>query len=176
MSVALTGTPGVGKTTVAKVLRDMDYEILDLNSYIEKKNLSNEKDTKRDSFEVDIDELKEMFEVDELRDDIDIVEGHLSHHLKLQKTIVLRCSPPDLRKRMENKGWPERKIKENLEAEILDSILIQASRKNEEIYEIDTTEKKPKEVAEKIDNILKENSDNYKPGSVDWTEYLSEMR
>ena len=34
MRIALTGTPGTGKTSVSKVLRDRGYDVLDMTQYI----------------------------------------------------------------------------------------------------------------------------------------------
>ncbi len=165
---ALTGTPGVGKTTVSDLLRKEGYDVLDLNRFIRKKGLLEEKDIKRGSFNVDTEALGERFKKEGKK--TDIVEGHLSHHLELSHTIVLRCSPPELKERMRNKGWDEKKIEENAEAEALDVILVQAIGICDEVYEINTTEKTPNEVKESIKDILKGSTKGYKPGKIDWSE------
>ncbi|MBS3817103.1 MAG: adenylate kinase family protein [Candidatus Thermoplasmatota archaeon] len=170
MDCALTGTPGVGKTTVSNLLREEGYEVLDLNRFIKENDLSEGEDPKRDSLEVDIGKLKEVYEKKKKDLNVKIVEGHLSHHLSLSPTIVLRCSPAELKKRMEKKGWDEEKIEENLEAEALDGILIEALDVCEEVYEIDTTEKDPEEVTECVKEILNGETEMYEPGEIDWTE------
>jgi len=43
MSIALTGTPGVGKTTVSKILKKRGYDILDLNRFLKEKEASLER-------------------------------------------------------------------------------------------------------------------------------------
>jgi len=168
MTIALTGTPGVGKTTVSKVLEREGYDILDLNDFIKEKDLREDKDLDRDTFEVDIECLKETYHSESL--DLDIIEGHLAHHLSLSPTVVLRCSPSELEKRMKNKGWNEDKIEENLEAEMLDTILIEALEVCENVFEIDTTDKDPECVASAIENIIDGEVGKYEPGSVDWSE------
>ncbi len=170
MSIALTGTPGVGKTTVSKILENRGYDVLDLNRFLKEKDLIGEKDIHRDTFEVDLKRMKNVFEKGNLK--VDIIEGHLSHHLSVSTTIVLRCAPQELKERMKNKGWKKEKIEENLEAEMIDAILIQAMETSEEVFEIDTTELKPFEVASSIEDIIRGRTEEYKPGNVDWSDEL----
>ena len=49
MIISITGTPGVGKTSVSKYLRDKDYFVVDLHEIINKYNFVTEFDEKRDS-------------------------------------------------------------------------------------------------------------------------------
>ncbi len=170
MKCALTGTPGIGKTTVSDHLKKDGYEVLHLNEFIENNDLLEKKDRTRDSFNVDITDLKRTYEKKQLKHEI--VEGHLSHYLSLDPTIVLRCAPTKLEERMGKKGWNEKKIKENLEVETLDTILIEAIELCDEVYEIDTTKKTPEQVAECVKEIFKGNQKKheYEPGSIDWTE------
>lgn len=170
MTTALTGTPGVGKTTVSRILKERGYQILDLNGYIEEKGLAGDHDPVRDTREVDMEELSRYFE----REDKiwDIVEGHLSHTIITERVIVLRCSPQILEKRMVSKGWHKEKVRENMMAEILDVILIEAMESTDEVYEINTTKMTPKEVADIVELILRGENHGHGPGGVDWTEYL----
>ncbi|MFP3871500.1 MAG: adenylate kinase family protein [Candidatus Natronoplasma sp.] len=171
---ALTGTPGVGKTTVSELLKEEGYEVLDLNRFIREKDLLEDEDAERGSFNVDTKRLREVFLEEGLEHDI--VEGHLSHHLKLSPTIVLRCSPTELKKRMKEKGWSGRKVQENAEAEALDVILVEALEACDEVYEVDTTERTPQEVADRVKDIFKGETENYIPGSIDWAEeYLDKL-
>ncbi|MEF8832075.1 MAG: adenylate kinase family protein [Candidatus Thermoplasmatota archaeon] len=168
MTIALTGTPGVGKTSVSKALEQKGYDILDLNNFIKDRGLREDKDHDRDSFEVETERLKEQYDREEL--DPDMIEGHLAHHLSISPTVVLRCSPSELEKRMKNKGWNEDKMEENLEAEMLDTILIEALDMCEDVYEIDTTSKDPEEVASAVEDVINGETERYEPGSVDWSE------
>ncbi|MFO7991262.1 MAG: adenylate kinase family protein [Thermoplasmata archaeon] len=170
MTTALTGTPGVGKTTAADELRNEGYRVLDLNKFIHENGLRGNRDEDRDTYEVDIERLKLIYEKD--APPHDIVEGHLSHRLDISRIIVLRCRPDKLKERMASKDWPEKKKRENLEAETMDVILIESLQQGEHIYEIDTTNKEPEEVKESIIEILEGNTEKYLPGGVDWTKYI----
>jgi adenylate kinase len=83
--------------------------------------------------------------------------------------IVLRCNPLTLKKRLRNRGWSEEKVLENVEAEVVDTILMEALR-CKEVYEIDTTNMKSEEVANAIERILKRKGESFsfKPGRIDW--------
>ncbi len=170
MTAALTGTPGVGKTKTAALLRERGFCVVDLNDFIEKNRLKVKKDIPRDTYEVDISVLKNIFL--EKAPDCDLVEGHLSHHLVLSPIIILRCSPDKLRQRMSNKDWHRNKIEENIMAEILDVILLESLSYSEKVYEIDTTEMTPLQVSKSVEDILEGLTASYVPGSIDWSDYL----
>ena len=54
MIIALTGTPGTGKTSISKVLHENGFEIIDLNKTACEKDFLVGKDEKRASNIVDI--------------------------------------------------------------------------------------------------------------------------
>ena len=59
MIIALTGTPGTGKTSVSKVLHDKGFEVVDLNKVALDKDFLFGKDEKRDSEIVDVERFDE---------------------------------------------------------------------------------------------------------------------
>ena len=164
MLIALTGTPGVGKTTVAEILKKRGYRVLSVNELAEEFDciIGEEEGCKI----VDVDELAEK--VKELRNGIIILEGHLSHLLNPDMVIVLRCNPLELKKRLESKGWSEEKVLENVEAELTDVILIEALDSSENVYEVDTTNLSAEEVADIVERIIRGEGEGYKPGKIDW--------
>lgn len=164
--VAITGTPGTGKTTVANILRRRGYRVLSVNELAERLDciIGEEEGCKI----VDVERLAERVR-SILPKGLVLLEGHLSHLLNPDKVIVLRCNPVELKRRLESKGWPEEKVLENVEAEIVDSILIEAIESCDEVYEIDTTEMSPEEVADAIELLIRgEAKDRFKPGKIDW--------
>lgn len=169
MQIALTGTPGTGKTTVARLL---PYRIIDINALV-REGLNLGTDPERGCLEADMDglalRLSEM-EIDTgaNRGDIAILEGHFSHFFA-DWAIVLRLSPSVLRERLEERGYTQGKIRENLEAEALDVILVEALENCSRVDEIDTTGKTPQDVAELIIKII-ECDMRLPPGQVSWLE------
>ena len=58
MLVAITGTPGVGKSTVSSILR-RTYRVIDIHSYAEEHDLFEEFDEDAGSYDVDVEKLNE---------------------------------------------------------------------------------------------------------------------
>jgi len=159
MLVALTGTPGTGKSSVAKILRKKGYKVIALNRVILKRKLIKGFDKKRKSWIVDIKKAERYLKEVEKKNKnkIIVIDSHISHLLNVDFAIILRCSPEELEKRLKKKRWPKQKIIENVEAEIIDVIPVEAEENlgKENIVEIDTTRKKPEEIAKQVEIILK---------------------
>jgi adenylate kinase len=166
MKVALTGTPGTGKSAVARMV-DEGFEVVDLNALV-KEGYSLGADPERGSMIADIDRLAEY--VEGLSGDY-IVEGHVSHFLPVDVVIVLRAAPRVLRERLVERGWSQKKIDENVEAEALDVILVEALEMSGQVHEVDTTGLTLQQVAAAVREIIG-GTDKYKPGSVDFSEEL----
>jgi adenylate kinase len=178
MIIALTGTPGTGKTSISKILQSKGFEIVDLNKVACEKDFLIGKDEKRDSNIVDIDRfnsyIRDKYSVKEMV----FIEGHLSHLLRsIDKVFVLRCHPNELKKHLSSKGWNEQKIKENIEAEILDIILCESMEIHQKtnIFEIDVSRKSLDDVASSIMEIIDNQfkiMKKYKIGKIDWSEEI----
>lgn len=181
MIIAITGTPGTGKTSVCTV---QGLACVDLNSVIEKKGFYTGVDPKRGSLIADLDKLNEY--VRHKDKEVLVIEGHLAHFLNPDVAIVLRANPSELAKRLEHKGFPPQKIQENVEAETLDIILAEAIELCDIVYEVDTSGKSVEEVAAVVREIIDAETEGrsgrkealreiYKPGSVDWSSFIEEV-
>lgn len=178
MIIALTGTPGTGKTSISKVLQEKGFEVVDLNRIACEKDFLIGTDKKRDSKIVDIDKINRYIEKNYIGKDVVIVEGHISHLLKIvDKVIILRCHPKQLEKNLSKRRWKKKKINENVEAEILDVILCEAvdQHPEENIFEIDVTGKSVDVVSSLVIKIIKDKFKyigKYKIGRFDWSEEI----
>jgi len=178
MLIALTGTPGTGKTSISNILRANGFEIVDINKVATGEDFLIGNDEKRNSKIVDVDRLNIYIKENYKEKDIVFIEGHLSHLLKsVDKVIVLRCHPNELIKRLYQKGWKKKKIKENVEAEILDIILCETvdNHPKKNIIEIDTTNMEISNVAALITEIIKNKFEHMKKhniGNIDWSEEI----
>jgi len=178
MIIAITGTPGTGKTSVSNLLEKKGFTVVDLNKIVVEKNFVLKYDKKRDSKIVDVVKLDNYIKKKYSKKDLIFVEGHLSHLLKcVDKVIVIRMHPGRLSKNLEKKGWSKDKIKENLEAEILDVILCEAvdNHSQNNVFEINATDNSLDDLAEIIIKIIEKrfkNMKKYKIGKIDWSEEI----
>ena len=169
MRVALTGTPGTGKTTVTDLL-ETDLDVVHLNEVIREEGLHEGEDRGRGSLVADLDAIRERLAD---RNDV-LVESHLAHHLDVDRVIVLRCHPSALLTRLLGRGEPEAKAEENADSEALDVILAEAVDRHgpECVFEIDTTERTPDAVARDVAAVLS-GARGPSVGIVDFTDYLT---
>lgn len=133
--IAVTGSAGSGKTTYARLLaRTKGYLLLDLTKIIKKYKLYERYNKRFDTYEVNTDELAIVVE-DILKGLAKegwkgvVLDGHLSHYISpnvVNEVHVLRCDVETLRKRLKRRGYSKLKIEENIEAEIMETCLIEA--------------------------------------------------
>jgi len=93
----------------------------------------------------------------------------------VEVAIVLRLDPRELEFRLSSRGYPRRKVLENVQAEILDACLVEAVSLLGEgrVFEVDATGKSPEEVVAEVLRVIRERS-GARPGSVDWLERLGD--
>lgn len=157
MIVAITGTPGTGKTEVAKALaKRTGWKWFSLNDIAAQKDLYEGYDRERGCKIVDIEKLREEVSMLAVQNKNVIVESHYAHDMPADVVIVLRTDPIILRKRMTEKGFHTEKIAENMEAEMMQVIRDEAAASHKIIHEIDTTKKKPGEIAKAIVKIIQD--------------------
>lgn len=168
MLVALTGTPGTGKSTAAELLRRRGREVVEISDIVRSGRVSTALDEERDSLEVDTDELDEVVRKEYGRGTI--LVGHLSHFLSVDLIIVLRCRPSVLAERLRARGWSDVKIRENVEAEGCDVILVEAVESGAAVAEIDATSMSAEQVADAIEEVLAGEREKYAAGNVDWSD------
>lgn len=136
-------------------------------------------DQKRETLIVDTVKLSKTLKkiiADSQRDVI--VDGHYSVDVVPAKDVhlvfVLRRDPDELRKLMENRGFSEAKIQENLAAEILDVCLCDAVEACgvDKVCEIDASGRNIEEVGEEAVSVLQRKR-SPRVGIVDWLSKLN---
>lgn len=169
MKLAVTGTPGTGKTSATEYLED-DYDVIHLNERIkDDESLWIEQDEERGgSLVADLDAIAA-----ELGDWSGILESHLAHYFDADDVVVLRATPEQIETRLVDRGETEATARENAESEALDVILTEAVEEHGEdhVYEIDTSELTPKEVAAEMERVI-EGDREPTAGEVDFMGYL----
>jgi len=148
MKVAITGTPGTGKSHLSKKLaKKLGYTLIELNEVIKKEKLYDCYDRSRRTYVTDIKKIKRHFK--NLDKDV-IIDSHLSHYLNVDIVIVLRCEPDKLRRRLIRKKWNKAKIEENVEAEMISLISWEARQRHKKVFDVDTSNNKALSVMERI--------------------------
>lgn len=116
MRIILTGSPGTGKSVIARKLSQMlGLELVDLKKVVRKNKLLGK------GHEVDVKKLARALVFLRRKKDY-LVEGHLACEIKLpaDHVIVLRTKPAVLRRRLSKRRYGKKKLDENIMAEMLD--------------------------------------------------------
>lgn len=153
MRISITGTPGVGKTAAAeKLSKTLGLTHIDISKAAFEMGAVVKED--EDTSVVDVDTLRENLEK---MDDI-IIDSHFAEVFDVDLVFVLRCEPRTLYTRLRERGYSEKKIKENVMAEILDYCLLSALDYHdaEKIFEI--TENAADEILSIVKNPAKTRS------------------
>jgi adenylate kinase len=153
--ICITGTPGTGKTEVAKALAQrLGWMLVSLNDLAESKDLYAGYDEERECRIVDEDKVnKELDRIGEMHNLI--AESHYAHEMKCDWVVILRTSPAELRERLKKKGWKPKKVEENVLAELMEVCKSEALERGRRMIEVDTTGKEAGRVADEIVSQLK---------------------
>ena len=162
-AVALTGTPGTGKSTVAERLGP-SWRTLEVGELAHRLGTGHRRG--RD-WVVDLAATARAWRA--LRvPPAEVVVGHLAHLLPVRDVIVLRCHPRELAQRLaRSRPGAEADLRANLVAEATDAILVEAVDLRRRVWEVDTTGRSPTSVAREVARRLRSRgSPSY--GRVDW--------
>jgi len=174
MLIAVTGTPGVGKTSLSIKLADaLSLEYIDFEELLVEKGFYTSYDNIRNSYIIDVEKARRYFAEKSIYNAV--LDGHIIILIypckKIDKIILLRCSPYILYKRLKKKGYSTSKIIENVQAEILDIIAkdVYTYCDRNKVFEKDVSEGTDKYI-ELIINFIK---DRVKPDHGDKVDWLS---
>ena len=174
-AVLVTGTPGAGKTTVAHQLASkLDAVYVGITELVKEHELFISVDKERQTLIADTEKVTEKLQqiLDTSQGTV-ILEGHYAVDVVPQKHVntvfVLRRDPRELKTVLEGRGYDEKKVWENLAAEILDVCLWDALSACDtgKVCEIDVSSKTVETVAEEMILVLEKKVD-CKVGTVDW--------
>ena len=210
--IAISGSPGVGKSTIAKMLaKRLNAHVISISDLVRKHKVQSIMDRKRRTRAVDIKDLqravdKEIKKIASFHSDkikitkssaklvtgkitkpfhgLVIIEGHMSHLLKADIVFILRCDPFVLKKRLKKRKWPEKKINENVLAEMLDIIPAELAEKIpslrsvkiQKVCQIDATDFSREQAVDQIIKYLK-NPAEHKEKRFNWlVEYKKRIK
>ena len=146
--IIVTGTPGTGKTRIAKSLSKLfNYVYIGVNKIINKnKNIVVGYDRKRKSKIVDEKKLSKLLieYIKEKKEGVNgiVIDSHLSHYLPrryVDLCIVTKCSNLKLlERRLKRRGYSKEKVRENLDSEIFQICYVEAKEAGHNVIVVDT--------------------------------------
>ncbi|KAK9769029.1 putative AAA domain-containing protein [Seiridium cardinale] len=128
-NIVITGTPGVGKTTHCEVLAERTgLRHLSVNQIVKDKEAHEGWDDEFQSWVVDGDKLLDAMEDDAAKGGC-IIDWHacdLFPERWVDLVVVLRTDSTVLYDRLKSRKYPEAKLQENLDSEIMEVLLQEA--------------------------------------------------
>ncbi len=173
----ITGTPGTGKTTLSKLLsKELKAHYIDVGKLAIEKKLLIREDLKRKTMVIDPEKTSLVLQhiIQTSKNKTLILDTHIPESVPsklVSVVIVLRTDPYVLKKRLMDKGFNEKKIKENVQAEILGNCLSEAIILFglERIWEINTSYLEEKDALKTALKIISEKPrEKNRPGKIDW--------
>ncbi len=162
MKIGIAGVPGTGKTTVANILSErLGIPVIHQSDFFKG--------------DVSLKAVRTKFWwVVKKYEDV-IIEGHLLCDIKipLDLLVILRTNPEILLARLEERGYEKKKVDENVLAEALDYCLQNAEDRYENIIQIDTSSRRPEDVADIIERCI--NGEECIFEEVDWVPVLERL-
>ena len=173
--ILVTGTPGVGKTTVShKLASKLDALYVGVTELVKKQQLITGIDENRQTLVADTEKIsKQLQQILAKTKGRVIIEGHYAVDVVPKKDVntvfVLRRDPRELKSALEKRGYEEKKLWENLAAEILDVCLWDALSAcgTDKVCEIDVSGKTVESVVEEMMLVLEKRKER-RHGIVDW--------
>ncbi len=174
-AILVTGTPGVGKTTVShKLASKLDAPYVGVTELVKKQQLITGIDENRQTYVADTEKVsKQLQQILAKAEGRVIIEGHYAVDVVPNKDVntvfVLRRDPRELKSALEQRRYEEKKLWENLAAEILDVCLWDALSTcgADKVCEIDVSGKTVEAVVEEMMLVLEKRKER-RHGIVDW--------
>lgn len=174
--ILITGTPCVGKTTIAYQLsKQLNAVYINLTELAKKENLTAGEDKERKTIIINEDKMRrKIHEILGKTDNANvIIDGHYAAAVTpknyVTRVFVLRRNPVELREFMEKSGFKDAKLWENLASEILDVCLVEALSKQgkEKVCELDVTGKSVGDATNEVIAVL-DSRKRCRAGGIDW--------
>ncbi|KAF6028039.1 AK6 [Bugula neritina] len=155
-NILITGTPGTGKSTLGKELAErasLNYinvgELAQLNNYFDGY------DEERQCPILNDDQVVDEME-DTMQQGGNVVDYHGSDLFPerwFDLVIVLRCDNKNLYDRLENRGYSGKKLSDNIECEIMQTLLEEARESYAEEVVVELPSNTPDDLESNLDRI-----------------------
>lgn len=157
-NIIITGTPGCGKSTLSKTLKDISelkLNLFNISEYAKENKIFESYDESRDSHVIDEDELLDRLE-SQLRKGGCIIDWHCNDIFPerlIDLVVVLRCGTSALYDRLKARNYKDSKIQENIDAEIMSVVLEDALESYDKRIVIELQNDKDTNIQENVDKV-----------------------
>ncbi len=145
MIICVSGTPGTGKTTVAKLIaKKYKLKYFDANKLIKGDIVTGYDKIRKCRIINEKRLIKELIKIIKREKNL-VIDSHYSHEIPskyVDLCIITKCSLKTLKKRLKKRRYSDIKIKENLEYEAFDGALVDALENKHRVKIINTDIKK----------------------------------
>jgi len=161
--IIVTGTPGVGKTELSRLLaRETQSELINLGELVKREKLYRRFDPSTRSYIIDEPRTRRRLQsiFTSSTGKRLVVETHWLGKFMPKRpgmvALVVRLDPLTLARRLNARKWPKKKTWENVEAELIDLALFESLKflGRKRVYEIDATRKPPLELLREALRLL----------------------
>ncbi len=168
----ITGNPGTGKHTIAKIIsKKIGIDLVDINLVAKKEGIFKKKNK---TFDVDVEKLRKI--IDKKINKNSLLVGHLAPYAvsskNVESIIVLRRNPYKLQSVYKKRQYTEKKALENLGSEILGVIYYDALREfgKKKTFQVDTTNRSVSSIVKKVEDIFRGKKRTEE--TVDWLQLV----
>tara|TARA_B100001250_G_scaffold400731_1_gene411648 strand:- start:396 stop:938 length:543 start_codon:yes stop_codon:yes gene_type:complete len=156
LCIAISGTPGCGKTSLSKLFESNDVTVYSVKQLAEQFECIGAEDQSGGAQEIDIHRLSDEWENEDTG--LVIIEGHLSHFLDLDAIVLLRCNPKEIETRLKTREYSNQKIKANSEWELIAGNWSELLEFEIElpIIELDSTSQSPEKLFQLVNDWITE--------------------
>ena len=175
--LVVAGTPGVGKTSVSTMLASrLQGMSIDLNELVRREGLDCGFDKRRETLIADTPKIAKRVREIIARvhsESYVVVDGHFAMDVVAADDVflalILRRNPDELREALEEREFKEKKVTENVAAEVLDVCLFDAliAYGEKKVCEVDVSGRNVEEVVNEIIQVVTGRR-QCRVGVVDW--------
>ncbi|KAJ9142622.1 hypothetical protein NKR23_g7010 [Pleurostoma richardsiae] len=155
-NIIITGTPGTGKTTHSELLAERTgLRHLSVNQVVKERECHEGWDDEFQSWIVDEDKLLDAIE-DEVKAGGCIIDWHacdLFPKSWIDLVVVLRVDSDKLYDRLTARNYPEKKLQENIDSEIMEVLLEEAREAYDPEIVVELTSNTSEEMETNVDRI-----------------------
>lgn len=155
-NIIITGTPGVGKTTHCELLaKSTGLNHLSINQVVKEKECQDGYDEELKTSIVDEDKLLDSIE-DEVKKGGNIIDWHacdLFPESWIDLVVVLRARTETLYDRLQARKYTQKKLDENMDAEIMEVVLQEARESYDERIVVELKSNTAEDVDSNVERI-----------------------